>query len=62
MASRTADSSGPEPEDYGPEILCANWNPSVPAVAAERRRDAATGAPDIDVGDFLFRMYRCQQA
>jgi hypothetical protein len=50
-------------EHYGPEVLCASWNPLVTALAepAEAGREPATPVKSADGEAFLARFYRSQQ-
>ena len=50
--------------DYGPEVLCAGWNPLVAAIAepvGEACRELIAELAAVDVEAFLARFYRCQQ-
>jgi hypothetical protein len=50
-------------DQYGPDVLCASWIPSV-ADAAERdgaRREFVTETAAADAEAFLPRFYRAQQ-
>lgn len=51
-------------DPYGPEVLCASWNPVVAALAgpAEGRPTLLTEAAAADAETFLPRFYRAQQA
>lgn len=54
----------PEVEEYGEEVLCAEWNPQL-ALAGEGPLAATNGhvTPDLAIVDadvFLKRMYRYQ--
>ena len=50
-------------DQYGMEVLCANWTPIVSALAepAARARDLLTGAAHTDIDDFLARVYLSQR-
>lgn len=48
---------------YGPEVLCASWNPLVATLAepVEACRELVAELAAVDVEAFLARFYRCQQ-
>lgn len=52
----------PQPE-YGPEVLCASWNPLVAAIAepVEACRELVAELTGSDVDSFLASFYRTQQ-
>lgn len=52
---------GANADEYGPEVLCASWIPTVAPVASpiEPHREAVTGPADAEA--FLRRFYRAQQ-
>jgi hypothetical protein len=54
----------PASEPYGSEVLCASWNPQVPALAGPARgaQDALAGVAAQDVDALLKRLYLIQQA
>jgi hypothetical protein len=54
----------PPPEDYGLEVLCANWNPVVTAVAEPVRacRDLTADLSATDGDTFLRQFYRSQKS
>jgi len=54
----------PPPEDYGPEVLCASWNPVVAAVAEPVRacRDLLADLSAVDGDAFLRQFYRSQKS
>jgi hypothetical protein len=50
--------------DYGPEVLCASWNPVVTALAEPAGgdcREFIAELASVDVESFLSRFYRWQQ-
>jgi hypothetical protein len=51
-------------EHYGPEVLCASWNPLVTALAepVEAARKLTTEAKSAEGESFLARFYRSQQS
>jgi hypothetical protein len=54
----------PRPEAYGPEVLCANWNPAAAAMAAPMQqgcRDLLTDVARFDGEAFLRQIYRSQR-
>ncbi|OGA54926.1 MAG: hypothetical protein A3G24_10405 [Betaproteobacteria bacterium RIFCSPLOWO2_12_FULL_62_13] len=54
----------PHPEDYGTEVLCANWNPVVAAVVepiGQACREWLADLSGVDVDTFLQQFYRCQR-
>jgi hypothetical protein len=50
-------------EPYGPEVLCASWNPLVTALAepVEAARELIAEVKSADGEAFLARFYRSQQ-
>jgi len=56
-------SKGANADQYGPEVLCANWIPTVEAVGGpiEAHRETSTGPAAADAEAFLSRFYRAQQ-
>jgi hypothetical protein len=50
-------------DQYGPEVLCASWNPAVGAFAGpvEVHPEFVTEAAAADAEAFLPRFYRAQQ-
>lgn len=54
----------PAPEAYGVEVLCANWNPVVAAVAEPVRacRDLLADLSTVDGDAFLRQFYRSQKS
>ena len=65
MDASTASSAGPQPEEYGAEVLCANWNPVVAAVAEPiglACREWLADFTAVDVDAFLQQFYRCQRS
>lgn len=54
---------GANTDQYGPEVLCASWIPTVAAVAspAEAHRESVSGPAADDAEAFLPRFYRAQQ-
>ncbi len=64
MDTPTTSSAGSPPEEYGVEVLCANWNPVVAAVVepiGEACRDLLADFTPVDVDAFLRHFYRCQR-
>ena len=65
MDAPTTSSAGPQPEEYGVEVLCASWNP-VAAAVAERIglscREWLADLTALDVDAFLKQFYRCQRS
>lgn len=54
----------PAAEPYGNEVLCASWNPQVPALSGPvgRARDGRAGLAAQDADALLKRIYLIQQA
>lgn len=55
-----------EPDEYGDEVLNANWLPPQPETSTqlqpvERAPEAPPPVPPIDVDDFLQGVYRYQE-
>jgi hypothetical protein len=58
------DSAAPEVQpEYGPEVLCASWNPLAAAIAepVDAYREFVAELATIDVEAFLSSFYRSQQ-
>lgn len=58
------DIAAPEVQpEYGPEVLCANWNPLAAAIAepVEACRELVAELATIDAEAFLSSFYRSQQ-
>jgi len=54
----------PRPEPYGPEVLCANWNPAAAAMAAPIQQGCRELPADVvrfDGEAFLRQIYRSQR-
>lgn len=65
MDARTTSSAGPQPEEYGVEVLCASWNPVVAAVVepiGQACREWLADLTAVDVDAFLQQFYRCQHS
>lgn len=64
MDAPKAPAELPQSEDYGTEVLCANWNPAAPAVgekpAAHACREWLADLSGVDVEGFLRQFYRCE--
>jgi len=64
MAAADTVTDLPQPEDYGTEVLCANWNPVVAAVAelpvAHACSEPLAELAAADADAFLEQFYRCQ--
>ncbi|HET9664254.1 MAG TPA: hypothetical protein VFP00_08495 [Burkholderiales bacterium] len=53
------------PEEYGTEVLCANWNPAASAVSEPLGQGTRDGRVDFSAGEaesFLDQFYRLQGA
>ncbi len=63
MDSTTNEPAFGNPAEYGPEVLCASWNPLVNALAEPvgAARGLIAELKAVDVEAFLARFYRCQQ-
>lgn len=61
--AQDGDPAEPRQPAYGPEVLCASWNPLVAAVAepTEACRDAIAEQAATDAESFLASFYRFQQ-
>ena len=51
------------PEQYGPDVLCASWTPSVASATdhVPTHRESVTDTAVADAEAFLPRFYRAQQ-
>jgi hypothetical protein len=64
------DTENPQPgwsqsEEYGPEVLCASWNPVVAAVVEPVSRACRELVADLSGGEvdaFLKQLYRSQKS
>lgn len=63
MASILDKRADPQPAEYGPEVLCANWNPLAATLAepVEACRELVAELTAVDVEAFLTSFYRSQQ-
>ncbi len=63
MILRKKSAPSPSPAEYGPEVLCAGWNPAASAVpepaAGTGERPGVPLAADAE--SFLAQYYRLQQ-
>jgi hypothetical protein len=57
------ENAAPVQPEYGPEVLCASWNPLAAAIAepVEACREIVAELAAIDVEAFLSSFYRSQQ-
>ena len=65
MDAPTTSSAGPQPEEYGVEVLCASWNPVAAAVAEPIGLACRKWLADLtalEVEAFLKQFYRCQRS
>ena len=65
MDAPTTLSAGPQPEEYGVEVLCASWNPVVAAAVepiGQVCREWLADLTAVDVDAFLQQFYRCQRS
>ena len=63
MDAPTIPSAGPQPEEYGAEVLCASWNPVVAVVVepiGQACREWLADLTEFDADTFLRHFYRCQ--
>ena len=63
MDTRNTHPALAKSQDYGVEILCANWNPVVSAVVEPvgyNRREWVADVSTLEVDKFLQQFYRCQ--
>jgi hypothetical protein len=49
------------PEPYGPEVLCANWNPVAASMGKSIREVCPEWLDGTDVETFLLQVYRSQR-
>ena len=63
MNSTSPKAKAANMDQYGPDVLCASWIPSVADAAdgVRVRRESATGTAAADAEAFLPRFYRAQQ-
>ncbi|NMG44790.1 hypothetical protein GPA22_13760 [Aromatoleum toluvorans] len=62
MDMTTGKAIAEPPEEYGDEVLNANWLPPQPEVAAQLHEvEHAPDTPAIDVESFLAAVYRYQE-
>ena len=62
MNSEDNKKPAPQPLSYADEVLCANWNPLVLALAEPLARVQKPGPDGSEIEDFMARLYLCQQA
>jgi hypothetical protein len=59
---KKTDITAPEVQPaYGPEVLCASWNPLAAAIAEPVDHEFVAELATIDVEAFLSSFYRSQQ-
>ncbi len=61
MDAKHTTTAETRPETYGPEVMCASWNPVAATMGKSIREVCREWLTDVDVDTFLRQIYRSQR-